>query len=83
MHIMHIDMTMYDRLTVETLKEEEILWNLHCYFTYPLCSIFSLAVKRPFVVKKKKKSDYYRQVCQENSFTKCLQMQLAKLTVSF
>lgn len=53
MHIMHIDMTMYDRLTVETLKEEEILWNLHCYFTYPLCSIFSLAVKRPFVVKKK------------------------------
>lgn len=50
-------MTMHDRLTMKTLQEEEILWNLNYSFTYSLCSIFTLAVKRPFVVKKK--SDYF------------------------
>lgn len=74
---------MHDRLTMETLQEdEEILWNLHYSFPYlSFVRHFYSCCREAFC--REKKSDYFGQVCQENYFTKCLQMQLAKLTVCF
>lgn len=72
---------MHDRLTMKTLQEEEILWNLNYSFTYSLCSIFTLAVKRPFVVKKKINLIIFDKSVKKTILPSAFQRQLAKLTV--
>lgn len=79
----YYNMTMHDRLTMETLQEdEEILWYICIILSPILCMAFLLLLSRG-LSSWKKKSDYFGQVCQENYFTKCLQMQFAQLTVCF